>query len=409
MPWKTETVMDQRIEFLLAAKQSGEPLSRLCQRFAISRVTGYKWLRRYEACSSLMGLKEQSRRPHHSPNRTSPRLETRVLQVRDEKGWGAEKIEQVLNREGLFLPAITIHRILKRNGRISEKDSPSLPRKRFARERCNEMAQMDFKGEYLLNAGGKCYPLSFIDDCSRYLLGLWPLESTNGEGVYERLKEHFQQHGMPEEILTDHGVPWYSASNGHGLTRLSVWLIKQGVRLRYSGIGHPQTQGKVERFHRTLKERTRHRGIPLTIQEWRKWAEEFQREYNTERPHKALGMKTPVEVYRMENLRPYQQNPAEWEYGSGEIKRLDSKGMLYYGGGAYFVCEALSKERVRVDELEGKLVVTFRQISIREIDLQTGRSRAVLLPVCRSNKAKTKEGAEENCKPCPDRKVLTMS
>src|SRR5215467_7526563 len=139
MPWKTETVMDQRIEFILAAKNEDQPLSAICDRFGISRVTGYKWLRRYESSSSLLGLREILRRPHRSPNRTGIKLETRVLEIRDEKGWGAEKIEQILKREGMTLPAITIHRILKRNGRIGEKRRANGSGKRFEREQCNEL------------------------------------------------------------------------------------------------------------------------------------------------------------------------------------------------------------------------------------------------------------------------------
>jgi transposase InsO family protein len=118
---------------------------------------------------------------------------------------------------------------------------------------------------------------------------------------------------VPQAILTDHGTTWYSTTNRHGLTWLGVWLIKQGVVLKYSRVGRPQTQGKVERFHRTLKERTRHRGLPATLRECEQWADEFRREYNDERPHEALGMKRPKEVYSREGLREYQENPREWE------------------------------------------------------------------------------------------------
>jgi transposase InsO family protein len=302
-----------------------------------------------------------------------------VLAIRDEKGWGADKIQYVVAKEGVALPAITIHRILKRNGRIKAESKGRLAPGRFARERCNELAQMDFKGEYQLRGGGKCYPLSLIDDCSRYLLGLWPLPSTAAQGVQQVLRVHFQKAGVPQELLTDHGSTWYANMNQHGLTWLSIWLIKQGVKLKYSGVHHPQTQGKVERFHRTLKERTKHRGEPSTMSEWQDWAKEVRQEYNQQRPHEALGMKTPADVYTTENLRPYQEYPPEWEYSGGDVRRLDNGGGFSKYGCWYFVCEALAKERVRVDEFDGKLTVTFRDLTIREIDLHTRSSTAVLL------------------------------
>ena len=380
MPWKTESVMEQRLSFLIEARQPKANLSELSRQYGVSRQTGYKWLKRYRAAGSVAGLKDQSRRPHHSPRRTSDEAEQRVLAVRDEKGWGADKIQYVLAKQGVQLPAITIHRILQRHGKINPESKARLAPGRFARASCNELAQMDFKGEYRLRGGGKCYPLTFIDDCSRYLLGLWPLPGTQAGGVQRVLRAHFQRAGVPQEILTDHGSSWYANMNQHGLTWLSIWLIKQGITLKYSAVNHPQTQGKVERFHRTLKERTKHRGEPATMSEWQAWAQKLRQEYNEERPHEALGMKTPAEVYTTDNLRPYQEHPPEWDYSGGEVRRLDNGGGFSKYGCWYFVCEALAQERVRLDELDGKLTVTFRHLTIREIDLQAGSSTAVLLP-----------------------------
>lgn len=379
MPWRVESVMEQRLSFVLEAKRSGESLSSLCLRYGVSRRVGYKWLKRYQQ-AGVAGMQELSRRPHHSPSRTSPDKEQKVLQVRDEKGWGAEKIQYVLEQAGLSLPVITIHRILKRHQRVGQEQASRLASKRFARENCNELAQMDFKGDYTLPGGGKCYPLSLLDDCSRYLLGLWPLSSTGSEGVQQVLRAHFRQCGVPQEILTDHGCPWYANTSRHGLTRFSVWLIKQGITIKYSAVGHPQTQGKVERFHQTLKRRTKHRGEPASMREWQSWAHEFRQEYNHQRPHQSLGMKTPAAVYNQENLRPYQERPSEWEYSGGQVRRLNTQGMLRFRGQLFFVCEALSQEWVRIDEVEHRLTVTFRHLTIREIDLRAGNSIPVLLP-----------------------------
>ena len=379
MAWRTESVMDQRVEFVLRARRGEETMAALCREYEISRPTGYLWLQRYQSVGSVKALAEHSRRPLQSPRRTTDEIAAAVLAVRDEKGWGGRKIASVLARRGLAVSAVTAQRILRRAGRV-EKPLVDKTKRRFAREQCNELAQMDFKGEYTL-PGEKCYPLSLLDDCSRYLHGLWPLRSTAGEGVKQSLEGHFREYGVPLSILMDHGTPWFSTRNVHGLTWLAVWLLRQGVTLRYSGVGHPQTQGKVERFHQTLKTRTKHRGLPTTLGEWERWAVAFRHEYNYERPHEALQMKTPGEVYQAVNLRPYQEQPPAWQYTGGTVKRLDTQGMLYYQGQTYFVSEALAAERVRVDELDGKLLVTFRHMTVREIEVRTGKSTAVLLPV----------------------------
>lgn len=380
MSWKQESVVEQRLRFLIEARSPEANISDSCRRYNISRKTGYKWIKRYEKAGSVEALTDQSRRPLHSPRQTVPAIVEKVLAVRDAKGWGADKLAWVLAGEGIKLPVITIHRILKRNARLAPEQNTRLAPKRFARTNCNELAQMDFKGEYALPKGGKCYPLTLLDDCSRYLLGLWPLPSTRADGVQLVLKRHFRRDGVPLELLMDHGSSWYCNHNQHGLTWLSVWFIKQGIKLRYSGVHHPQTQGKVERLHGTLKQRTAHRGVPQTMAEWCRWAVEFQREYNCERPHQALGMKTPQQVYTRANLRPYQERPKEWQYSGGEVRRLDTIGGLYKDGQWFFICEALAKEWVRIDELDGKLTVTFRHLTIRELNLRTGSSTAVLLP-----------------------------
>lgn len=381
MPWKTESVMDQRVEFVLRAKEGEESIAELCREYGISRPTGYLWLNRYEAVGSVSGLAERSRRPLQSPQRTDQKIEAAVLALRDKTGWGGPKIAKALKRQGVTVAPATAQRILWRQGRV-QQPTVAKTTTRFVKAECNELAQMDFKGEYSLLVE-KCYPLSFLDDCSRYSHGLWPLSGTGGEGVKQTLESYFREHGVPRAILMDHGTPWYSTSNQHGLTWVAVWLLKQGVKLRYSGVGHPQTQGKVERFHQTLKRRTKHRGLPTTMGEWVRWAKEFRHEYNHERPHEALGNKTPAEVYQPVNLHAYQEQPGEWEYSGGDVKRLNTQGMLYYRQATYFVSEALAAERVRVDELEGRLLVTYRHMTVREIDLRTGTSKAVMLPVKR--------------------------
>ena len=397
MPWRSETVVDQRVEFVIRARRGEETMAGLCRAFEISRPTGYLWLQRYGQ-AGVMGLSNRSHAPSHLPGRVSAEMAAAVLAVRDEKGWGGPKIAKVLERRGLQVAPATAQRILKRAGRVQPPQTGKT-KLRFAREQCNELAQMDFKGDYSLGRQ-KCYPLSLLDDCSRYLHGLWPLSSTGGAGVKQSLEGHFRAHGVPLAMLVDHGTPWFSPSNAQGLTWLAVWLLKQGVVLRYSGVGHPQTQGKVERFHQTLKTRTKHRGLPTSLGEWERWACEFRQEYNYERPHEALQMKTPGEVYQAVNLHPYQEQPRDWEYSSGTVLRLNSQGFLYYHQRRYFVSEALADERVRVDELDGQLIVTFRHMTVREIEVRTGRSTALLLPARTASRARV-----EKCKGSVDNKL----
>jgi transposase len=159
MPWKKESVVEQRLRFLIEARRRDESMTGLCRRYEISRKTGYKWLERYEREHTIAALHDRSRRPQRSPRRTSGARAQQVLAVRDEKGWGADKIADVLANVGTVIPSITVHRILKRNGRIKPERSVRLATKRFARGSCNELAQMDFKGEYELPGDGKCYPL----------------------------------------------------------------------------------------------------------------------------------------------------------------------------------------------------------------------------------------------------------
>lgn len=379
MPWKAKDVMACRIEFVLRAMRGEMSFSGLCREYGISRPTGYRWVRRYEEAGSVRGLAERSRRPHRSPRKTSEEVEAVVVALRDRYGWGARKLQVLLREQGWRVPESTINRILKRQGLVPPPARGGHATRRFARSRCNELGQLDFKGEYRVE-GGLCYPLSLVDDCSRYLLGLWALPTQATETVQETLRSHFREEGMPESLLLDHGVPWWSSSSGHGLTRLSVWLMKHDIELVWSGFRHPQTQGKVERLHRTLDERTRHEGVPRTLAGWQRWAPRFREEYNQRRPHEALGMQTPAQVYRTEHLRDYREPAPEWDYGEAVTQVLNGIGCLTWSGRRYFVCEALAGERVRVDELDGRLLITYRRTCVRELDLRTHTTSPVLLP-----------------------------
>jgi transposase InsO family protein len=305
--------------------------------------------------------------------------EERVVALRQRYGWGAKKLVVLLGREGIGLRVVTVNRILKRRGLLVAEECHRPATQRFAREAPNQLWQMDFKGPWAV-AEGSCYPLSILDDHSRYLVGLHALPGTGAAGVAQGLTRTFETYGVPEAILMDHGTPWWNTANGHGLTWLAVELIRQGIRLYYSGIRHPQTQGKVERMHRSLKQQIDRRGRPRTLAESAQALAEFRAEYNQVRPHEALDLEVPAQHYQP-SLRAYNPQPREWEYEEGKVvKRLNAQGCLEYEQRRYFVCEALAKERVCVDRIQDKLLVRYRQMYIREIDLWSGRTTAVVLP-----------------------------
>ncbi|MCP4568703.1 MAG: IS481 family transposase [FCB group bacterium] len=383
MPWKCVDVMEERIKFIFLALQKGANFSRLCYNFGISRPTGYLWLNRYLESGSFAAVGELSRRPHHTANKTSRDLESRVIALRRKHGWGARKLRELLLRDGLDMKEATINRILKRNDLIKPEDSHRPALKRFERERPNELWQMDFKGDYKADEG-RCYPLSLLDDCSRFAVGLYALSRQNTPVVYNSLVHAFETYGVPEAMLMDHGVPWWSTTNGHGLTRLSVRLVKQGIKLRFSGVRHPQTQGKVERFHRTLEHAVNHHGKPTSMSGWKQMFTYFIDEYNRIRPHEALQMDVPANRYKP-SPKAYNPNPPEWEYPLGStVKRLNPQGCFDYRHRRLFVCEALGGERVQIQKTDNKLLVKFRNVYIREINTKNGRSVSLLTPVLKT-------------------------
>ena len=377
MPWRTTDVDEQRMRFVIRATSGTERLSVLCREFGISRPTGYLWRRRYEQSQTLTEIGERSRRPRRSPCRTESGKEQRVVVLRQQTGWGAKKLRVLLREEKISLPVRTIHRILERNDLVSEPVHGPAPG-RFQRSVPNELWQMDTKGKYPLQ-DGECHPLSIMDDHSRYLVGLYALPELSGQKAGPCLVETFRRYGVPQSLLMDRGTLWWSAWNGWGLTRLSVRLIEQGIRLLYGRVMHPQTQGKVERFHRTLGAELRHRGVPRRFAEWPTALAEVEWIYNERRPHEALGMQRPVERYQP-SPRKYAEQVKEWEYPEGsEVRRLNSQGMLTERKQRWFVCGALAEQRVRVERFDGKLLVSYRHMYIREVDVDRRCSRALVV------------------------------
>lgn len=373
MAWKTMDVQEQRVRFVVTAARREKSLADVCREFEISRPTGYVWLKRYQA-SGIAGIAERSRRPHHSPKRTVEELEQRVVEVRKQyPDWGARKLKVVLARENVELTASTIQRVLARHDLVREQDRHRPALKRFERSAPNELWQMDFKGRKHWNL--EVGPLSVLDDHSRYVTVLQALESTRAELVREQLEQAFTDCGVPDAMLMDHGIPWWAEKAPTGATSLTVWLMKQGIRLHWSGYRHPQTQGKVERFHGELERAWLLRqGIR---QEPQSWLDAYRWEHNHVRPHEALAMKTPASVWQ-KSQRVYDPHPAAWEYPSGSrVLKVDSSGKLDAHGSRWFISRALCGERVQLERVGSRVLVYYCRTLIRELDLQNGSSLTV--------------------------------
>lgn len=275
--------------------------------------------------------------------------------------WGARKLRVLLQREGVSLPRNTIHRILLRHDLVRDQDRQTAATQRFERGQPNELWQMDFKGpKGWPQAVG---PLSVLDDHSRYLITLAANGSTHGEAVQQQLEEAFRRCGIPQGMLMDHGTPWWSQQSFSGRTHLSLWLMRQGIRLHWSGIRHPQTQGKVERFHGSLQRALDRRGLPR--QGVQDWLNAYRWEHNHVRPHEALGMQTPATLWRP-SPRRYDPHPPRWEYPQGAwVLKVDCQGKLEIQGQKWRVGKALSGEWVQVVPVERRMLVFYCTTLIR--------------------------------------------
>jgi transposase InsO family protein len=381
MTWKVQDVVGQRIEFVVRAMK-GESVQDLCQEYQVSRQTGHLWLRRYKQSGNFAALQDGSRAAKRIWNRTPEEWTETVLQLRREYGWAGRKIQKVLERDHqIQISARTIDRILDRNHCIDNRDRKRAAPTRFEREQPNQLWQMDFKGQYRLDNGEECFPLTILDDHSRYLVGLHALANTQAVGVEERLIQTFRRYGVPDQMLMDHGTPWWDSANRLGLTKISVLLIKQGIRLSHSGIGHPQTQGKVERLHRTLKADLRGKPIPRQLSQWQGRLDEFRQVYNHMRPHEALEMEVPAIRYQS-STRRYAERPPDWNYPAVfESVRLNSQGSFYYQRRPWFVSKALANEVVGFRMVDSKLLVCYRSTYVREIHLKSGETSALVAPL----------------------------
>lgn len=379
MPWKVNCLMDERIKFI-ARLLEGDRMAELCREFGISRKTGYKFRARFLA-HGIRGLPNESRRPEFNPHRTPKEIEQIILSIREAKpSWGPKKLRIKLRKDhpGLKIPAAsTIGEILKRyqvplrkrrfrqkplnTGPLSESQKP------------NEIWCVDFKGQFRLGNGKYCFPLTVSDHYSRFLLGCEALENTKTQGVISVFEDIFSQYGIPKTIRSDNGVPF--ASRGlYGWSTLSVWWMRLGIDLERIEPGHPEQNGRHERMHGTLKYETSRPAKHNLFQQQERF-DSFRKEYNQERPHEALAMQTPAEVYQpSESIYPRVLPKIEYPLHDQAIK-VSADGIICSGKTMrFYLARALSGERIGLREIKRKIwLVTFMKQDLGYFNEKTSK------------------------------------
>lgn len=394
MPWKETTKMELRLEFAQLADREGANMSQLCRRFGISRPTGYKWVRRYRA-DGKAGLRDRSRRPHSSPNKTPEQVEDAVGELRSEyPAWGGRKLRAVLRRRAeagklgfgaeTVPAASTITAILRRRGQLRAEDTDKAASyERFEKEAPNELWQMDFKGDFLLEGHRKkrCYPLTVVDDHSRFAVVLAACPDQQRQTVQKHLRGAFGRYGLPQRIITDRGAPWGVGmgrpDGGPFYTKLSAWLMRLGIKVSFTARAHPQTNGKNERFNQSLGAEVLRFEHYASLNGYQERFDGWRDTYNLERPHEALDMAVPAGRYEVsERACPEKLPPVEYGEGEQEVRKVHTTGYISFRSQRFKIGKAFSSHPValRPTVEGGKWKVYFCHQHVRTIKFdQTAR------------------------------------
>ena len=371
MPWENKSVEELRKEFVLAARNCTN-FSALCRDFNITRKTGKKWIERYNQGQSLC---DQSRAPHNIANRTPIETEELIVSLRIENsGWGAKTIRQVLENQGYNdLPCVkTINNILNRYGCISYEESlKHQPFTRFEKDYCNDMWQTDFKGEFLTSDGLYCYPIDILDDHSRFLIRIEAHTNTKNV-VIPAFKAAFNEYGMPKSVLSDNGAQF--AGFRHGYTQFEKWLMCHNILPIHGRMKHPQTQGKIERFHKTLKSELLNHNTFENCFVADKAFNEWRFKYNHIRPHHALEMKCPADIY-IPSTRKYIDKIEPYDYsGTNHIIKVNSWGYVRFDKWQVYLSETMRDEYIefRPNPLGDSFFACFRNFKIAEFNAEDG-------------------------------------
>lgn len=369
MPWEKRTEMEQREAFVTEASRNQMSFAALCRRYGISRKTGYKWVARSAQGKMLC---DQSRRPKRTSNKTPEPIEQLVVAVRQANpAWGGKTIKKVLENAGYTnIPSSkTCSAILKRNGCIAPEESlKHTPYCRFQREKCNQLWQMDFKGDFLLGNGSRCYPLDIIDDHSRFCLLIDAKPAA--KDVESSLIRVFEEYGLPDAILTDNGAQFAGFRGGY--TKVERLLMDLDILPIHGRIMHPQTQGKIERFHRTMKQEAL-RVTPEDIETAQLLLQNWRWKYNQIRPHSALQMKTPADIY-VPSDRPFFK-PKPYEYDSdARMVKVNNWGYLRFGPVEVYLSETMKNTYLQIrPNVHDCFDVLYRNYKIACVDASTNK------------------------------------
>jgi transposase InsO family protein len=377
MPWMECSVMEERLRFV-ARLLDGEGMSEVCREFGISRKTGYKIFNRYKD-EGLEALTDRSRRPVRYANQLPDQIERMIVRLKQDKPhWGARKIRELLVRRlagDVRIPArSTVHAVLDRHGLVSRARKRNRANKAVGTKLSqaagpNDLWCADFKGEFKLGNRYYCYPLTVTDQASRYLLACEALESTKEGPVIEAFVRLFRERGLPEAIRSDNGLPFASPNGLYNLSRLSVFWLRLGITLEHIKPGNPQQNGRHERMHRTLKaETTRPPGMNILQQQAR--FDGFISEFNEERPHEALAMKTPAELYRPSS-KAYEGLPElTYPFHDKDIL-VTACGRICMHRKKINVSTVLAGQRLGIKEVDdGIWLLSFMHYDLGYIDLE---------------------------------------
>jgi putative transposase len=383
MPWKEIRPMDERTRLIGDWLSDEYTIKELTESYGVSRKTIHKWTKRYEA-EGPGALEERSRAPHTHPNATSAQIMNQIVSAKVKHPcWGPKKIVAWLKRHDsqYSWPApSTAGDILKKAGLVKKRrlkhHTPPYSEPFKECEGPNAVWSMDYKGQFKMLDGKYCYPFTLTDNYSRYILACKGLLHPTYLTTRPLLERAFKEYGLPAAIRSDNGSPFASVGVG-GLSQLGVWLIKLWIRPERIAAGHPEQNGRHERMHKSLKEATA--SPPRANLEQQQQAFDYhQREFNTERPHEALGQEVPASYY-VPSLRLYPQKLPSVEYGlSYTVRQVRSNGEIKWKGGLLYVSQALIGEPVglkQINESEWEMWFSFQPLGI--LDERVGKIRPV--------------------------------
>jgi putative transposase len=384
MPWKECHVMDERIRFV-ARLLEGEKMAPLCREFGISRKTGYDLFNRYKDCG-VAAFTDRSRRPYRQANRLPSQLEAVIVRLkRDDPGWGAPKIREKLRRQSSapHLPAIsTVHAVLARHGLVHHRRRrrPAATGTALSRPTApNALWCADFKGEFMLGDRRYCYPLTITDFASRYLLTCEALSTTQEKFAFTVFEQTFKEFGLPQAIRTDNGVPFASAHALYGLSKLAVWWLRLGIEIERTKPGHPEQNGRHERMHLTLKKEATKPAAANVLQQQARF-DTFVAQYNRERPHQALEMRVPADVY-VRSSRVYRGLEELTYPFHDKTFTVTQCGRICFNGRKVNLSHVFAGQNVGVTQVGERVwLVTFMRYDLGYFDDETCRLEPIQNP-----------------------------